>query len=47
MSLKPVVKALLVLFLTGAAHAQVVPGKADQLQLAGQFDVAEYLEHLE
>ena len=47
MFLKPVVKALLVLSLTGAAHARVVPGQADQLQLSGQFDMAEHLEHLE
>lgn len=31
MFLKPVVKALLVLSLTGAAHARVIPGQAVQL----------------
>lgn len=45
MFLKPAIKALLALSLSGAAHAIVVPGQGQQ-EIAGQFDMAEQLERL-
>ena len=49
MFLKPVVKGLFLLSLTGVAHARVIPEGADQLEQPepfDQFDMAEQLEQL-